>query len=62
VAGKRRYERTCFAVAKQMRRQNKAVVGDSCIKDYVGNVVVDQDKVKDVWRQYFDKLSNEEFD
>ena len=50
-----------FAVAKQISSQNKAVVGEGCVKDYEGNVVVDQDEIKEVWRKYFDKLSNEEF-
>ena len=50
-----------FTVAKQISCQSKAVVGEGCVKDCEGNIVVDQDDVKEVWRKYFDKLSNEEF-
>ena len=50
-----------YAVAKHDSGQNKAVVGKGCVKDCEGNVVVDQDEVKEVWRKYFDKMSNEEF-
>jgi hypothetical protein len=51
-----------FRVVKQMVAKNRDVVGDGCIKDEDGKVVVDQDELKDVWRRYFEKLLNEEFD
>ena len=51
-----------FRVVKQMVAKNRDVVGDGCIKDEDGKVVVDQDGLKDVWRRYFEKLLNEEFD
>jgi hypothetical protein len=51
-----------FRVVKQMVAKNRDVVGDGCIKDEDGKVVVDQDRLKDVWRRYFEKLLNEEFD
>jgi hypothetical protein len=45
-----------------MLRKNKDVVGDGCVKDCKGNVVVEHEKMKEVWREYFEKLLNEEFD
>jgi hypothetical protein len=50
-----------FRVARQMIRRNKDIVGDGCIKDCDGNVVVEQESIKEVWRKYFEKLLNEEF-
>ena len=51
-----------FRVAKQIVRKNKEVVGGGCVKDRKGKLVVDEEKIKETWRQYFEKLSNEEFD
>jgi hypothetical protein len=51
-----------FRAAKQMVSKNKDIVGDGCIKDSEGNVVVEQDKIKEVWRKHYEKLLNEEFD
>src|SRR5271156_2730700 len=45
-----------FRVVKQMVARNRDVVGDGCIKDENGKVVVDQDGLKDVWRRHFEKL------
>jgi len=51
-----------FRVANQMKKENRDVVGDGCIRDSNGTVVVEQEKIKEVWKQYFEKLLNEEFD
>jgi hypothetical protein len=50
-----------FRVVKQMVRKNKDVVGGGCVKDIEGKIVVEEEKIKEVWRNYFEKLSNEEF-
>ena len=42
-----------FRVVTQMVARNRDVVGDGCIKDEDGKVVVDQDGLKDVWRRHF---------
>ena len=52
---------TIFRVAKQIVRNNRDVVGGGCIKDTNGKVVVDEQKVLERWREYYEKLSNEEF-
>jgi len=50
-----------FVVPKRMLARNKDVVGDGCIKDRSGRIVVGQEDIKEVCRQYFAKLLNEEF-
>lgn len=50
-----------FRVAKQMVRHNRDIVGEGCVKNTDGKIVVDEDKQLEVWRAYYDKLSNEEF-
>ena len=50
-----------FRVAKQIVRRNSDVVGASCVKGSDGKIVVDEDKLMDVWRAHYDGISNEEF-
>jgi hypothetical protein len=52
---------TVFRVAKQIARKNKDVVGGGCVKGANGRIVVDEDKIMEVWRTHYEKLSNEEF-
>ena len=51
-----------FRIAKQWVRRNKDVVGSSSMKDREGNIAVDDSRIKQVWKQYFEKLLNEEFE
>ncbi|HXJ94687.1 MAG TPA: reverse transcriptase domain-containing protein [Terriglobia bacterium] len=50
-----------FKVAKQIVQKNRDVVGGSCVKDKNGKLVMEEDKIKEVWAEYFEKLLNEEF-
>ena len=52
---------TMHGVAKRMMGENRNVVGSGRIKDKGGNIVVESDKVREVWREYYDRLLNEEF-
>ena len=51
-----------FKMAKILVEKNKDVVGGGCIKDEHGKVVVEEEKVRDIWAAYYEKLLNEEFD
>ena len=50
-----------FRVAKQIVRNIRDTVGEGCIKDLDGKIVTEADKLLEVWRAYYDKLSNVEF-
>ena len=50
-----------FRVAKQLVRKNRDVVGVGCVKDNVGKIVVEEDKLLEFWKEHFDRISNEEF-
>ena len=50
-----------FKVAKQMVKRNRDVVGASCVKGSDGKIVVEEDKLMEVWRAHYDGISNEEF-
>ena len=51
-----------FRIAKQLMRRNKDVVDSGCVKDREGNIAVDDSRIKQVWKEYFEKLLNEEFE
>ena len=51
-----------FRIAKQLVRSNKDVVGSGSVKDREGNIAVDDSRIKQVWKEYFEKLLNEEFE
>ena len=50
-----------FRVAKQLMRKNRDVVGAGCVKDNVGKIVVKEDKLLEVWKEHYDRISDEEF-
>ena len=50
-----------FRLAKQLVSKNRDVVSASCVKDDDGEIVVEEDKLMEVWRAHYDKISNEEF-
>ena len=52
---------TVFRVAKQIVKKNQDVVGGGCVKDTEGKIVFEEEKLMEVWRAHYDKLSNEEF-
>jgi len=45
-----------YKAVKQELRKNVDVVGGGCIKDQSGNVVVEEDATKAVWKEYYEKL------
>ena len=49
-------------MAKLLVEKNKDVVGGGYIKDEKGKIVVEEERVKDVWAACYEKLLNEEFD
>ena len=50
-----------FRLVKQLVSKNRDFVSASCVKDDDGKIVVEEDKSMEVWRAYYDKISNEEF-
>ena len=50
-----------FGVVKRMASRNKDVVGGGGVKDKEGKVQVENSKMLEVWREYYEKLLNEEF-
>ena len=50
-----------FGVVKRMASRNKDVVGGMDVKDKEGQVQMEHSRMLEVWREYYEKLLNEEF-
>ena len=42
-------------------RRNRDVVGAKCVKDSDEKNAVEEDRLMEVWRTHYDKISNEEY-
>ena len=50
-----------FRVAKQLVRKNRDVVGAGCVRDNTGKILVEEEKLLEVWKEHYERISNEEF-
>ena len=49
-----------FRMAKQMVKERQDITGLDCIKGASEKVIVDDKVIKDSWKEYMEKLMNEE--
>ena len=49
-----------FRIARQMTRERQDIVSVKCVKNAKGEVMKDQDTIREIWKQYMEKLLNEE--
>ena len=47
-------------MAKQMVKERQDITGSNCLKVVSGKVIVDEKGIKDSWKEYMEKLTNEE--
>ena len=43
---------------KQLVKRNRDVVGENCVEDSDGKIVMEEDRLMKVWRAHYDVLSN----
>ena len=43
-----------------MAKERQDITGSYCLKDVSGKVIVDEKGIKDTWKEYMEKLMNEE--
>ena len=48
-------------MAKQTRKENQDVIGDKYVNDDAGNLYIDKESKKTAWKQYYERLLNQEF-
>ena len=46
--------KNCFRIARQMAREGRDVISVCCMKNDAGNVVSDDDGMKNIWRKYME--------
>jgi hypothetical protein len=44
-------KKNIFRIAKQMAKEGQDVVGVNCLKSDGGNIVIDPDEIKNVWKR-----------
>jgi len=49
-----------FRMAKQMVKERQDKTGSNCLKGVSGKMIVDEKGMKDSWKEYMEKLMNEE--
>ena len=49
-----------FRIAKQKKKERKDITGTKCLKGDNGKLLVSEEQVSGRWREYFEKLLNEE--
>jgi len=54
------YQNEIFRMAKHMVRERQDITGLNCIKGASGKVIVDDKGIKNLWKEYMEKLMNEE--
>ena len=57
---KGKYRQNSFRVAKQKKKERKDITGTNCFKGDNGELLVSEEQVSGRWREYFEKLLNEE--
>ena len=50
-----------YCIAKQMKQENKNIVGEKCIRDDNGVLAFNEEEKKEVWKQHYQRLLNVEF-
>jgi len=51
-----------FRIAKRMAKERQDITCFNCLKDLLGTLIISEQKIEDMWKQYMAKLMNEEND
>jgi len=54
------HQNAIFRMANQMVKERQDITGSNCLKGVSGKVTVDEKGIKDSWKEYMEKLMNEE--
>ena len=54
------HQNEIFRMAKQIVKERQDITGSNCLKEVSGKVIVDEKGIKDTWKEYMEKLTNEE--
>ena len=54
------HQNEIFRIAKQVVKERQDIMASNCLKGVSGKVLVDEKEIKDSWKEYMEKLMNEE--
>ena len=54
------HQNEILQMAKQMVKERQDITESNCLKGVSGEVIVDEKEIKDSWKEYMEKLMNEE--
>jgi len=54
------HQNEIFRMAKQLVKERQDITRSNCLKGVSGKVIVDEKGIKDSWKEYMEKLMNEE--
>jgi hypothetical protein len=58
--GTKEVEKDIYRVAKSRERKTRDITQVKCIKDAIGRLLTKDEDIKNRWREYFDKIFNED--
>ena len=50
-----------FQGSKAAGEEEQRCGGSGCVRDNSGKIVVEEDRLLEVWKEHYDRISNEEF-
>ena len=51
-----------FREAARVRKENRDIIGEQCVRNDSGRIVVDNEGLKEAWRAHYERLLNVEFE
>jgi hypothetical protein len=58
--GTKEWEKDIYRMAKSQERKTRDIIEVKCIKDVTERLLTKDEDIKNRWREYFDKLFNED--
>jgi hypothetical protein len=58
--GMKEEEKDIYMLAKSRERKTRDIIQVKCIKDETERLLIKDEDIKNMWREYFDKLFNED--
>ena len=51
-----------FEMARQVKNESKDIVGEQCVRDDNGRIMINNEEIKKAWREHYNRLLNVEYE
>jgi len=55
------HQNEIFWITEQMVKEKQDITRSNCLKGVSGTVIIDEKGIKDLWKEYMEKLTNKEW-